>query len=303
MDGLAARKLLWCSGSPFSLRVPFTAPKASAFKQFVILDHDGIVSALSAIDGGQIDEILTKRASEGGGEFGAEVKVGPARGGGKRAKSRKVEEEMLMARTRHSAAAKLIETLHEHESVGVVDGPLDAEVGEQIAAGMVLQFRAELRLHPLHQADQMLRSLIKVAPKIGEKKSAGELRPVLETWGVLIGTDQTDSRVLVEPLTMNPQEPRLVMPVPRADFEVNVDDVLGEVTMLAQVERVLTSGEEYPAIRMLRGAPNTPLEREAIEEAMPDLLKGLEEMGVPISSGDVFIEGPALILRAICAYR
>jgi len=53
---------------------------------------------------------------------------------------------------------------------------------------------------------------------------------------------------------------------------------------------------------MLRGAPSTPHEREAIEEAMPDFLEGLGEMGVPISSADVFVEGPALILRAICAY-
>lgn len=281
----------------------FTPPKTSAFKQFVILDADGVVSALSAIDGGQIDEILTRSAEEKGGEAGGEVNLRAAKAGGKRAKSRKVEEEIRRARTRHATAAKLIETLHAHESVGVVDGPLDAEVAEQVVAGMVLQFRAELRLHPLHQADQMLRSFVKVAPKFGERQAAGELRAILELWGTLVGTDQTDARLLIEPRTSDPQSPRLLLPVPREDFEVGVDDVLGEVTVVAQVERVLTEDENYPAIRMLRGAPAMPFERAALEEGLPDLIGGLAEIGVPISQEDIFMTGPALILRAVCAYR
>src|SRR5687767_1555108 len=120
--------------------MPFHAPKASAFKQFVILDGDGVVSALSAIDGGQIDEILTRSAEDRGGEAGGEVRLGPAKAGGKRAKSRRVEEEIRVARTRHATAAKLLEALHAHDAIGVVDGPLDEEVAGQVTAGMVLEF-------------------------------------------------------------------------------------------------------------------------------------------------------------------
>ena len=86
--------------------VPFTPPKSTAFKQFVILDHDGVVAALSALDGGQIDEILMRSADEREGSMGAEVDVKVAKGRGKRNKTRRIEEEMRLTRTRHAAAAK-----------------------------------------------------------------------------------------------------------------------------------------------------------------------------------------------------
>ena len=286
------------------MQVPFTPPKGAAFKQFVILDSDGVVAALSAIDGGKIDEILTRSAEERGGEAGGSLGVGPAKATGKRAKGRKVEEEIRRARTRHAAAAKLIEALQSSASLGVVDGPLDLDVAAQITAGMVLQFRAELRLHPLHQADKMIRSFINIAPKFGEKETAASLRPVLTQWGALLGTGQADGRLLLEPYTAaEPQSPRLLMPVPGENFEIGVDDVLGEVTVIAQVERILGVDDNYPAIRMLRGAPSTPFELSALEETLPDLVSALGGIGMTVSRDDIFIRGPALILRAICAYR
>lgn len=283
--------------------MPFKPPKGSAFKQFVLLDSAGVVAALSAIDGGQIDEILTRSAEEQAGEASGEVNVRVAKGGGKRQRTRKVEEEIRRARTRHATAAKLLDTLKERESIGLVDGPFDMDVAEQLAAGMVLEFRAELRLHPIHQADAMLRSFLKVAPKFGEKQISSEIRPVMAMWGALVGTDEEDTRLLIEPHTTEPQEPRLLLPVRRGHFEVDVYDVLGEVTVVAQVERLLTESEHYPALRLLRGAPSTQLERSALEEGIPDLVDGLAGMGVPISDEDVFIPAPAVLLRAICAYR
>jgi hypothetical protein len=192
--------------------MPFNAPKASVFKQFAIRDSDGVVAALSAIDGGQIDEILTRSSDDQSGEAGGEVDARVAKGGGKRTRTRKVEEEIRRARTRHATAAKLLETLKEKESIGVVDGPFDMEVAEQVTAGMVLEFRAELRLHPLDQADAMLRSLIKVAPKFGEKQISNEMPLIMAMWGALIGSDQTDTRLLIEPYTSEPQVPRLRSP-------------------------------------------------------------------------------------------
>jgi hypothetical protein len=235
--------------------------------------------------------------------LGGEINVRVAKGGGKRARTRKVEEEIRRARTRHATAAKLLETLKEKESIGVVDGPFDMEVAEQVAAGMVLEFRAELRLHPVHQADAMLRSFIKVAPKFGEKQVPNEMRPIMAMWGALIGTDQSNTRLLIEPYTTEPQEPRLLLPVPRPHFEVDANDVLGEVTVVAQVERLLTEGEHYPALRMLQGAPSTQFERSALEDGIPDLVDGLKAMGIPIAEDDVFMPAPAVLLRAICAYR
>jgi hypothetical protein len=141
--------------------VAFTPPKGTAFKQFVILDVDGNLASLSAIDGGQVDEILTKSGEEYGGDLGGEVRLGPAKGGGKRAKTRKTEEEIRRAETRHSIAV----------------------------------------------------------------------------------------------------------------------------------------------MRYLRGAPSNALERGLLEEQLPDLIEALVPMGIEISEEDIFIPGPAFVLRSICAYR
>jgi hypothetical protein len=282
----------------------FQPPKSTAFKQFVILDHDGVVAALSALDGGQIDEILMRSADERGGSMGAEVDVKIAKAGGKRAKTRKIEEEMRITRTRHAAAAKLIDALLERESVGLVDGEFDAEVMRQVSPGMVLQFRAELQLHPLHQADEMLTSFIEVAPKLGQADSAKELSPALKMWEAIVGTGKTDSRLLIEPRTADAQNPRLLLPVPKSHLQAPLDDVLSEVTILAQVERIIAADDEsYQAIRMLPGGPVSSLEKETVAGAVPEMLPHLREIGINIDVGDVFIDGPALILRPICAYR
>lgn len=283
--------------------MPFSPPKQSAFKQFVILDADGVVSALSAIDGGQIDEILTRSAEERDGGFDAGLEAGPVKAKGKRSKSRKVEEEIRRARTRHATAAKLLEALHQRESIGVVDGPLDQEVAEQLEAGMVLEFRADLRLHPLHQADQMLKSFIEVGPKMGQKKIAQELRKTLDIWSVVTGTGRDGAPVLIEPHTEDPQTPRLLLPVPHDDFEVGIDSVLGDVTVVAQVEQIVEEGQTHQVIRMLRGGQATSLERGAVDEMLPDLMEGMSAIGVEVTEDDVYVQGPALVLRGICAYR
>jgi hypothetical protein len=283
--------------------MPFTPPKTNVFKQFVILDSDGVVSALSAIDGGQIDEILVRSAEERDGGIGGEVGAGSVKARGKRSKSRKVEEEIRRARTRHAAAAKLLEALHKHDSIGVVAGTLDSEVAGQLESGMVLQLRASLHLHPLHQADQMVRSFIEVGPKVDQKQVAKELREMLDIWGVITGTGRDEAPVLLEPTTADEQNPRLLLPVAREDLEVDLDDVLGDVTLIAQVEQLIGEGDTYQVIRVLRGGPATSLERGAVDEILPELVSGLSELGVDISEDDVFVTGPAIVLRPICAYR
>jgi hypothetical protein len=283
--------------------VAFKAPKQSAFKQFVILDADGVVSALSAIDGGQIDEILTRSAEERDGGFAGGVEAGPIKAKGKKSKTRKVEEEIRRARTRHATAAKLLDALHERDSIGIVDGPLDEAVASQLKPGMVIEFRAQLRLHPLYQADQMLKSFLEVGPKLGQKKIAQELRQNLEIWGVVTGTGREGAPVLLEPYTEPTQIPRLLLPVPAEDFEAEIDAVLKDVTLVAQVEQVIDDDQSYQVVRVLRGGDPTSLERGVVDEMLPSLIEGMAAIGVTVTEDDVNVKGPAIVLRAICAYR
>jgi hypothetical protein len=168
---------------------------------------------------------------------------------------------------------------------------------------MVLQLRASLQLHPLHQADQMVRSFIEVGPKMDQKQVAKEMRQMLDVWGVITGTGREGAPVLLEPRTAEEQNPRLLLPVARENLEVDLDDVLGDVTLIAQVEQIIAEGDTYQVIRVLRGGPATSLERGAVDEMLPELVSGLSELGVDIAEDDVFVTGPAIVLRPICAYR
>jgi len=143
---------------------------------------------------------------------------------------------------------------------------------------------------------------VEVGPQFGEDVAVKDLKDILQIWGLISGTGSADAATLLQPVTTEDQRPRLLLPVPQKDLEVKVDDVLGEVTVVAQVEKIIDEGENYQAIRLLRG-PATTLERNAIDEALPSLVEALGEMSIDISEDDIVINGPALLLRAICCYR
>lgn len=86
-------------------------------------------------------------------------------------------------------------------------------------------------------------------------------------WGVITGTGREGAPVLIEPHT--------------------------------QDEQIVGDGQSYQVIRMLRGGPATSLERGAVDEMLPKLLEGLGGIGVDISEDDVFINGPAIVLRPV----
>jgi hypothetical protein len=149
----------------------------------------------------------------------------------------------------------------------------------------------------------MLRSLIEVGPAFGQEVPVKDLKEIMKMWGLITGTGSANAATLLQPITVEDQLPRLLVPVPAKDLEVKADDVLGEVTIVAQVEKILDEGEDHQVIRLLRGGPATPLERSAILETLPGLVEALNEMSIDISVDDIAIHGPALLLRAICAYR
>ena len=108
-----------------------TKPKTQAYRSFLYLNGDEVINSLSALQGGDIDEILTRTAEEGGGEVGAELNVGAAKGKGGRKRSRRSEEEIRRKRTEPSATALLLRKLHAR-----VSGFLGADCG-WVVAGVV----------------------------------------------------------------------------------------------------------------------------------------------------------------------
>ena len=122
-------------------------------------------------------------------------------------------------------------------------------------------------------------------------------------WSTLVGTDEARDRTLLEPSTTESQNPRLLMPVPRGHFEVGVDDALGEVSVLAQVDQMLAEGDEdCPGYGCCEERQQRPLSDPTSRTPSPRLQSRSRKI-VPVEESDFFIPGLALILRAICAYR
>jgi hypothetical protein len=192
----------------------------------VVLDSEMVLSGLSALDGGAVDEILTKTTDDSnknlGGQLGsraAGVQAGKNRG-------RKVEEELRRRRTEHSAAAALIDRLTELQAIGEVEGSLDEDVAAALTPGDTIRVRGEVSMHPLHQADVVLRSFLQAAPAFNQQGLAKQLREMLPMWEAMVGTGKS-AQVLFDLTTETSQMPRVVMPVRRSALQVDAADYLG----------------------------------------------------------------------------
>lgn len=279
----------------------FKPPKTDALRHFVVLDAEFVMSGLAALDGGAIDEILTTVSEDTQSQRGAEVAAKVVKAHGGRNKTRQVQEEIRKKRTEHSAAATLVDRLTELEAIGVVDGAFDEDVAGAVEPGMTVRVRGELALHPLHQADAMLKSFVSAAPAFGQQAVAKDLKQVIPMWNAMIGGK--DARVLFDLNTVPTQVPRILMPVRPETLQVDVTEVAGFSTIIAKVDRIVAPDEHVLALRMLQNAPTSDLEKTAVDEAAIGLVEAFAEMGIPCSDDDVVMAGPLVLLRPLCAWR
>lgn len=56
--------------------MPFKPAKAEALRTFVVLDGEAVLSGLSALDGGVVDEILTRTTEDNASQVGGHVVAG-----------------------------------------------------------------------------------------------------------------------------------------------------------------------------------------------------------------------------------
>jgi hypothetical protein len=284
--------------------MPFTAPKVDAFRRFVVLDASAILAALSALDGGAVDEILTKRTGDTGREVGAEVGIDPIKVRGKRGKTQRVEEEMRRVRTEHSAASALIDQLDEREAVGVLDGVLDDAALSAIRPGMVVQLHAAVSLHPVFQIDAVMASFMKNAQALGQGDNAKELRKVVPLMQALMGTGDAGGRILLDLETGPQQSARVIAFAQRDAIQVPIEDLTGHFSALVQVdELLLRDGEDLLTLRAIRGAPPGTTERDAMLEAAEALIEPAVELGVALTREDLLMPAPLVLLRPIAIWR
>jgi hypothetical protein len=288
-----------------SVPAKLTKPRTSLYRSFLYLNGDEVINSLSALEGGDVDEVLIRQGSEGGGELGAELGVGPAKAKGGRKRSHKFEEEMRRKRTQHSATAVLLKRLHDEDAIGVIEGDYGEDVYSDLEENLLLEFRAEIRQHPLHQVISAGRSFAKAAPTFGIGRN--EIREIEQVVGLLETLAQPGAggrAFLIFAETPGTRDGhKVVMPIQERHLLVGLDDFAGTATFVAQVDRIIPEGEQVLAIRLLRNAPPLAFERQGLEEALPDLLDGFQDLGIDVSESDFFLTRPTVIMKPICIYK
>lgn len=176
----------------------------------------------------------------------------------------------------------------------------------QLDEHMLLEFSAEVRIHPLHQVVSAARGFLAVGSSFGA--SAAEMRELKEIVKVLElmahpGVGESRAFLAYAETSETRDGYKLVVPIQERHLRVPLDDFAGSATFVAQVDRVIPDSEEILAIRLIRNSPPLALEREGLREALPDLVGGFRELGVDVSESDFFLRKPAVVLKPIWIYR
>lgn len=292
----------------------FRKPKTSTHKRFLYTDEDDVLSSLSALEGGAIDEILQTAGTEsaGGGGLQGTVNipgVGGVGGHGGKNKAARLEEEIRRRRTVYSATVALLDNLHKNEAIGVVEGNYTPAVYDDLEENMVIEFQAEIRIHPLHQLVNVMQGWAQLAQDFGlPKKEVREFTTIAQQIEAAFHGKDKAKKTLVMFAEAGGEEDtayKLVMPVKRNYMLVPFDEFAGKATFVAQIERILEEGEEYLAARVVRNSPVLPAEREMMLEMLPALESLQEEpgFGLSIDRSDVVLSKPAIILKPLCVYK
>lgn len=281
-------------------------PKTQAHRSSLYLNADDVSNSLAAFEGGDIQEVLSRIAEETSGALEGEVDAKVVKGKKGRNRARRLEEDVKRKRTEHSAAALLLDKLHEEDAIGVIEGAYGPDLYAELEEQMLLEFRGQLQIHPLHQVVSATRAFLGTASSFGVSRD--EVREMKETVDLLElmtqpGPGERRSFLAYAETPETKDGYKLVLPIVERHMRVPLDEFSGTATFIAQVEWIVPEGEQILALRLLRNAPPLGLEREALEEVLPEFIEGFRELGVEVSQMDFLLSKPAVVLKPMWIFR
>jgi len=294
------------NANPNPITPEFKKPEQKLYTRFLYLNGDEVINSLSALEGGDVDEVLTRQGEEGTGELGGEIDAKVLKGKAGKKRARRFEEEMRRKRTVHSATSTLLRKLREANAIGVIGGDYDATVYEQLEEHMLIEFQAGLRIHPAHQTVSAGRAWIKNAGTFGAtKEDIANVRTMVQIMEVMTGSGVGDKNTfLAFAETAGTQDGhRLAFPVEERNLLVPLEDFSGRASFVAQVDRILGEGEQLLALRLMRDVPPLRAELETMSDAVPGLLTPMRELGIQAELSDFALEAPTVVLKPICIYK
>ncbi len=285
----------------------FKKPKSTLYRNFLYLNSNDTINFLSSLEGGDVDQVLLRTAEEGGHGFGGGISAGPVKAEGKKNKNRKREEEIVLKRTMHSAATILLRKLHEQKAIGVIEGSYGPKVRNELEENMLVEFKAYIRVHPLHQVVNVLKEFSTVAPQWGLNKAQIKGLPQMAKQMEQMFQGGSSNKRLLFYADADGADPKykLVLPVKDEHLLVPLDEFEGRATFVAQVNKIPNAGEAVLAARIVKNSPVLPVERKAMLKMLPRLQAALAspEIGICLDEDDIVFKYPTVILKPLFIYK
>lgn len=285
----------------------YKKPKVQLHREFLYLNYDTVINSLSAFEAGKVDEIIEKvsETREGGVEGG--LGYGPTKVGGAKKKSSNVEEELKRSRTSFSAFEAWRAHLESAGAFGELDD-WDLETRQEISVGDTIVFKAVVQLSPLQS---LFLTFIDFANQASDPDSvfkqptaqlAETKKNARRMAGWMKGREDSKS-ILVSVQPLGKTQPRVSARLDEKYIVGGTEVVIGEFTVIAQVETLIGEDDAIPTIRVLRETPPTPKETEVINEALTGFVEAGAALGVDVTHEDLTLRYPGVILHPIAIYR
>jgi len=285
----------------------YNRPKTRLHHEFLYLNHDTVINALSAFEAGKVDEIIQHTTEARSRDLSGEVGAKGAKVGGAKRSQSTVEEQLVLTRTWFSAFDSWHSHLRSHKAIGTF-ASWNLDVRASLAVGDTIQFDASVALSPLHKMMMTYLSFVAnasstysvFAMKPEEKKEAARSARMMESW--LTAADGR-KHLIVYFLPDDVAEPRLMGRLDENYMIGGLDAVEGQYTVIAQVEALLRPADSESVIRVIRGSPPTPLELRTITEGMRHMIEPSRGLGVTLTDADLSFTYPTVVVRPIAVFR
>jgi hypothetical protein len=213
---------------------------------------------------------------------------------------------MVRTRTRFSVFEIWRENLVSKKALGFFEG-WSPEILTDVQPGDTVEFKARLDLAPMQTIFRMFNWFAQQARTQGSvfAQKGEELKSTKEAeriFRALTGDDENlESVVLAKPSGV--EGPPVAMRLADRWMIGELADLSGEYTIVGQVDQILKDGEQYPTLRLMRGAPVTITELEVLREIVGNFTEPAKAFHLTITPEDAAITGPAIWLTPIAIYR
>lgn len=263
-------------------------------RRFLYLDSELTGEFLAQLEGGRYTEEDLSRKGQRDSELGGALGAGGISAKAGKSSASGAEASRTVRQTPESEFARLAEQLEQENGLQFLDA-LDEQIWGQIRRGEILEI----------EADVLVSSLRKVAELVG---SMGDIKKVAELAGEELELDaETEASLgaLSKLGTMNAKVPvtaraagtpefQFIASLEPAKLRVPLDELDGEATFVAKVQRKLRPTEQHTFFDSIPGMSAIPREQRR------EVFEGLENS---VEFPDVVIAAPAAVVTPIAIYR